>query len=226
MSHLLSNVLPVALGSAVSPTMLALALLVLSGGSHPRARCTAYAAGAALVLIVVGLLALFVFDRTVAPDSGGSHSSPSALVDLAIGLVLIALGLRLTRSRTDKRERGPRTAPTGTKLGRFFALGLGGMLVNFTTLALFLDGTKEIARADITTGAELAALAFVIFVPMLPVLVPLTLYSVAPRRAASILAPVDGFAERHSRTIAIAMTLGFGVYLIVKGALALASTGA
>ncbi len=51
MSDLLSKVVPLALGSAVSPTILALSLLILSGKNHPRLRCTAYAGGATLALM-------------------------------------------------------------------------------------------------------------------------------------------------------------------------------
>src|ERR1700730_4808888 len=149
MSDLLSKVLPLALGSAISPAILALALLILSGKESPRARCIAYTAGAALALTGLGLLALLVFDRTVSPDSGGGHSGPSAVVDIAIGCFLLALSIVIARrppSQHEHLDEGSR----GPMLGRYFAIGVGGMLVNFTTLALFFDATKEIARADVS----------------------------------------------------------------------------
>jgi hypothetical protein len=220
MSDLLSKVVPLALGSAVSPTILALSLLILSGKNHPKLRCTAYAGGAALALIIAALLALLVFDRTVASDSGGSHSSSSAIIDIAIGAFLLALSALLAR-RPPSRPKAAKEESRSPMLGRYFGIGFGGMMVNFTTLALFFDETKEIARADVSSAGKTAVLALVIFMPLVPVLAPLAIYSVAPTRADSILAPVNSFVKRHARTIGLAITFVFGVYLIVKGSLAL-----
>ena len=66
MGNLVVAVLPLALGAAVSPTLLALQLLVLSGGGHRLARAWALAAGSALVLFGVILIG-----RTPVPAPAG-----------------------------------------------------------------------------------------------------------------------------------------------------------
>src|ERR1700730_7567377 len=103
MSDLLSKVLPLALGSAISPAILALALLILSGKESTRARCIAYTACAALALIGLGVLAL-LFARTVARGSGGGHSAPAAIVDIAIGCFPLALSIVIARRPPSQHE--------------------------------------------------------------------------------------------------------------------------
>src|ERR1700730_7671305 len=104
MSDLLSKVLPLALGSAISPAILALALLILSGKESPRTRCIAYTAGAALALSGLGLLGLLASARPAAPDSGGAHSAPAAIVDIAIGCFLLALSIVIARRPPSQHE--------------------------------------------------------------------------------------------------------------------------
>ena len=72
MGPLLAAVLPLALGAAISPTLLALQLLVLSGTTHRLARAWALVAGSALVLAAFSLLCVTALSR-VRPGHGTSR---------------------------------------------------------------------------------------------------------------------------------------------------------
>ncbi len=137
MGRLLGIVLPLALGAAVSPTLLAVQLLTLSRKTAPVGRGWAFAAGCAAVLAALSVLALLVSRST-----GGSHSSSDAgaIVKLAAAGLLAVLGVRNLR----RPPQPPRPERTGLHPPRrAFALGVGLMLVNFSTLAPYFPAAHR-----------------------------------------------------------------------------------
>lgn len=71
MGSLLSQVLPLAAGAAISPAILTLQLLTLAKGGAALKRAWFIAAGAALVLGIEAVLAL-----SLAQSTGGSGTTP------------------------------------------------------------------------------------------------------------------------------------------------------
>jgi hypothetical protein len=63
MAALLASVLPLAIGAAISPTLLALQLVVLTGATKPLARAWVVAVGSALVLATYSVLGLTVLQH-------------------------------------------------------------------------------------------------------------------------------------------------------------------
>ena len=148
MGSLLAIVVPLALGAAISPTLFALEVLVLSGLRHPVARAWALAGGAAATLIAFSVLGLTLLRNL---HAGRHHRSPTdATIDLVAGVLLALLAARAlhpgktaAESHHDRTQR--RLADTPTIL--FVGVGGLGMLVNFSTLLLFLRPcTKSPAR--------------------------------------------------------------------------------
>ena len=99
MGSLLAVVIPLALGAAVSPTLFALEVLVLTGKHHPVARGWAVAGGAGAVLLAFGLLGVTVL-RTI--ETGHHHRSlTGAVIDLGAAAALVLLAARsLQKART------------------------------------------------------------------------------------------------------------------------------
>lgn len=218
MGRTLAEVLPLALGAAVSPLLLTATLLVLSGRDRPLARGFAVALGAALPLAALGAIGLIAFRHTVQPDGGGSHSEASAWIDLGLGLLLLVLAAVELRRRPAEKPDAEKPAPQSQSgLWRSALLGLGMMLTNFTTAILYIDAVKEIARSGIEASEQLIVLAAVLAVTLIPVLVPVLAYAIAPGAASRVLGRLGDWVEGHRRAISIALLLGFGLYLTLKG---------
>jgi hypothetical protein len=91
------------------------------------------------------------------------------------------------------------------------------MVLNFSTLVLFLPALHEITRSSASLAARAVTFALLFVITLLPVLAPAGLVSVLGVRARPALDAAHGFVTRHSRQIGIAIELLFAVYLAVKG---------
>jgi Sap, sulfolipid-1-addressing protein len=219
MAALVLSVLPLAIGAAISPTLLALQLLVLTGATQPIARAWALVAGSALVLALFSILGLTVLDH-LHPAEPNHHSVRGAVIMFTAAGLLVSLAVRsLLHRPMPAEEHGSRTAERLATAPTYWFVGAGaiGMVVNFSTLVLFVPALHEITRSSV--GLVGRALAFVLLfvIVLLPVLVPVVLVSVLGERAQPALEAVHGFVARHARHIGIALELVFAFYLVARG---------
>ena len=216
MGHLLLEVLPLALGAAVSPVLLGLEILALSSPKSPVARGWAVALGSGLVLIAVALGASFL--RHLPARS--RHSATDALIDLLLAAVLLLLAARSWSKRPLPGEQN--SSKMATKLASasaadFVVAGMIGMVVNVSSLVLFLPAMREISRSQLNSGARLVVIAVVIVITLLPVLLPAAILSILGKRADGALRAISGFVGSQAKQISIVIELVFAVYLTVKG---------
>lgn len=220
MTSLLLDITPQALGSMISPTVLAATMLILGGRNFARSRTAVYLAGCAAVLAGVAVLALGAATEVRPP--GSTTSSPAvAAMDVALGLLLIGLAIRQAISKKPPRARKAQhdEGPPKPRLYRFFALGVLMMITNFSTLVLYISAMKEIGVSHASAGLRGVAIAYVATCSLLPILVPLLLEVVAPQASAHLLLSLNQGVQKHSRLIGIILCLVFGVYLLAKGLL-------
>jgi threonine/homoserine/homoserine lactone efflux protein len=212
MGSLLLRVLPLALGAAVSPTVLTVIVLLLAGAKSRR-DAVAFAIGTLAVSIAIGVAVLFLFNRALQHhhDTTGHRS---AIIDIVLGGLLLALAVReLVAAPKTKEPKAQRKLGIGAS----FALGAVVMVANFSSLVLYLAALKEIVRADVTTASELVVTAAFIAIMLLPVELPLLLTVVAPGSSERILATIGTTVKRHSHAITVVVLVVFGAYLVVKG---------
>ncbi|HEY5110609.1 MAG TPA: GAP family protein [Acidimicrobiales bacterium] len=218
MGQLLVAVLPLALGAAVSPTLLALQLLVLSGPTHRLARAWALTLGAALVLGAFSFLCVTALQH-VRPHH--SHKSAAdAAVLIGSGLLLGALAVRSRIRRPTPGEK--HTSKTATRLTTartpwFVGVGAFGMVVNFSTLLLVLPAVHEITRSAVATPDKVAAFVLMYLIILVPVLVPVLLATILGSRADRALDVTHRWVGRNARTIGTVIEAVFAVYLLGKG---------
>lgn len=218
MGSLLAIVIPLALGAAISPTLFALEVLILSGRRHPVARAWALAVGAAAILIVFSVLGLTLL-RNLHPGHR-NHSPADASIELAAGALLLLLAARsLYKRKTAAESHNDRTqgrlADTPTIL--FAGVGALGMLVNFSTLLLFLPALHVISRSSVSLAGKGAVWLILVVITLMPVLIPVTLVVLLGRRASPLLDHLNTFVANHSRQITIAIEVIFAAVLIWKG---------
>jgi threonine/homoserine/homoserine lactone efflux protein len=189
MGTLLSQVVPLALGAAISPVLFLLTLTTLTG-ERPLARGLALTAGAAVPLALLGAFAFAI--------SGSLHTSSTtkAGIDLALGVVLLLVGVHALveappaprPADEPKRAAGP---------ARSFALGFGAMATNVTTLALYLPAMKLIATSHVSDADRALAHVIVALITLALAVLPVTLVAVAPVSSRRILGALGAFMTEH-----------------------------
>lgn len=203
MPPLLLQVLPLALGAAVSPTAFVVELLILSGRRSPRPRAWAYVLGFTAVLVLAVALFLTVLHRT-AQATGAAPSTTSRIVDGGAALLLALVGVRALVPRATPGERHQsRVAAKVASAGPGLYVGVGAvtMLVNFSTLILLAPACHDISRSDADTATKAAAVVLLVVVAALPVLLPIVMVTVLGPRGDAVLQRTNGFVGRHARAI-------------------------
>lgn len=218
----MTKILPLALAGAISPTVLAVVLVVLSGREDPKLRGLAVLAGTTTVVVAISLLVVFVFGAAVPESQKGSGSDLSGYIDLGFAVLLLALGaLTFMRRDRPRKEHHHPSKDAGARLPRFYALGLVIMLLNFTTLAVFLPALKEIAIDKVSDADRVTALIVVDVIVLTPAWLPVLLYLVSPTLARKVLDPLNGFLMRHRVAVGVGICVIFAVYLAYLGIKAL-----
>ena len=207
MGSLLSQVLPLAAGAAISPAILTLQLLVLAKGSGAVRRAWFIALGAAVVLAIEAALAL-----SLAEGTGGSGTPPDwrSAVKLAAAVALLVMGIRnLIRKPAPKKEG----SDGGIGPGRAIGLGVVLMVTNVTTLALYFPAVHEISTDDASLGAKAVVFAIATLIVMIPAAGPPLVVTVLGDRADAGLKRMNAFVTAHHQTISACVCFLFALVL-------------
>ncbi len=218
----MTKILPLALAGAISPTVLAVVLVVLSEKRYPKLRGLAFLAGTTTVVVAISLLVVFVFGSAVPDSQKGSNSDLSGYIDLGFAVLLLALAaLTFSRRNHPHKEHHDSSQEPGARLPRFYAIGAVIMLLNFTTLAVFLPALKEIAIDKVSDADRVTALVVVDLIVLTPAWLPVLLYLVSPNLARKVLNPLNDFLQRHRVAVGVGICLVFAAYLAYLGIKAL-----
>ena len=225
MGELLSHVLPLAVGAAISPTVLAVALMILSSPRRPVARGTAFVGGVLAVLAALSILGLRLPQHVRRPSP--LRLEITRTVDLVVGVLLLLLAaatvLRmLVTDRAAPADAGG-AGPGDTSghqregLGSAALLGAAMMIGNFSTILLYLPAMHEIARSHASDADKAVALVLAVAITSLPATLPLVVRVAAPGPAARTFTSAHGWVSRHSNKVALVVEIVFGVWLVWKG---------
>lgn len=206
----LLQILPLAVGATFSPSGLLLVIGILSGKDRPRRRALAFTAGSALFLLALGLALLLILKPAI-------HAAPhshrvSAVIDLVLGgfiILTVAYSALFRRGEKPQKER-KRRVPYGL-------LGFSFMLVNTSTLVLYVAACKVIIDSGHGLFRSLILLVILIAITMLLIALPVATAFIFPRGSDRILAPVSKLMSRYGSRVARIYFLAMGVYLIIRG---------
>jgi threonine/homoserine/homoserine lactone efflux protein len=216
LGELLTKVLPLALGAAISPVVLTLQVLTLAKNRFPLRRTWAIAAGCAVVASGWAAVALIATNRTAAAHSG-KPSATSGVLALAFALLLVGLGVHSLTGRTgndDAKPTGDDERPRGLE---FFVIGLGVMVTNFTSFLLFFPAVHAIGISDVDETSRAIALVMLMVITLIPAYVPPLFATLLGARAQAVLDRLGRFVTRHHATINATICFVFAVYLTVRG---------
>ena len=206
MGHLLGIVLPLALGAAITPTIVGVQVLTLSAPRSPLKRAWLLAAGCAVVLLVESAIALALAGGTGWSDGS---STPGAIVKLVAASLLVLLGVRTLRRRGKGEAPAPAKRPDEPRLGRSLALGAGLMATNFSSLLLYFPAMHEIGSSDAGTTAQIVAFVLVFAITMLPAVGPPLVVGLLGERARPPLERLNHAFTEHRDQIGAAVCFGF-----------------
>ncbi len=208
--------LALALAASIYPPAVA-AVIALGRGSQVRSRVLAFVVAAILVTYTTGVVILFVLKDVGAT---GLHYTPSAAVDIALGVLLLGVARRL------RRPRAPESKPDGeSKLERRLQSRRLAFVLGLTLYALpspiYVGAVKTIADAQLSTAGQLAVLAITLATMLWMIEVPMLLLLVVPERAGAALERINAWFLQNGRRLAMLACVGAGLYLIAKGVVGL-----
>ena len=216
MGEAVGQILPLAIGVAISPVPIIAIVLMLG---TPRARSTgpAFALGWVAGLTIVGAAMLALASGNSQDDDGGPETWVS-LLKLALGVLFLLLAVRAWRGRPRAGQEAPMpkwmqaidTFTTGKSLG--FGVLLSG--VNPKNLALTIAAAAAIAETGVSRGEAAGALAIFILIGSLSILAPVAVYFTLGARAAAILDGLKTWMAAHNAAIMAVLLLVLGAKLI------------
>jgi threonine/homoserine/homoserine lactone efflux protein len=209
MGGLLSEVVPLALGAAISPVIFLLQVTTLTG-PRPITRGSALTAGAAAALIVVSTIGVLL------GETGFSTGETlQATISIAFGALLVAVGLRALLRPPKPKARGTDRRPPSVR--RSFLAGVGGMASNVTTFALYIPALALIAESGLPPGQQSLAALIILLITLMVAWVPLVLAVVVPGASTRLLPRLGSWMTANNRWIQVVLGLGFGLWLLIKG---------
>jgi threonine/homoserine/homoserine lactone efflux protein len=212
----IGQMLPIAVGIAVSPLPIVAVVLMLA---TPRGRVDGPAFVIAWIvgLAAIGVVVIAAVGDNAEADSGGTPSWVSGL-KLGLGILLLLLGLKQWRGRP--RGGAPAELPKWMAaldtFGPVKALGAGVVLslLNPKNLLLAIGGATVIAQAGLSAGEEAGALAIFVAIATIGVAIPVVLYFAMGDRSRELLDAMKDWLARNNAVIMAVLLLVIGVKLI------------
>jgi hypothetical protein len=208
--QLLAFVVPLGLAGAISPVLLTEQTVVLAG---PNGKRTARAfAGGAMITLFAFVCVLIVFGRSI---SLPKTPHLDATLDVVIGALLLLLALFLHLRRPKEKVEKPARGEMDVRAA--FAFGSVSMATNFTTLALIVPASKEIASSHVELAGRFAVALLLVILASVPVWLPLALTLIAPGPAMRGLTAFGDFIQRSGRLATVILVALVGAFLLTRG---------
>lgn len=215
----IGQILPLALGIAISPLPIIAAILMLLS---ERAKSTSLGLLFGWVLGIVVAITAFTLLSDLIPGNDGRSSSPVvAVLHIVLGALLLLVAARQWRGRPKDGEE-----PTMPKwmaaidtmsFGSAFGLGLLLSAVNPKNLLLGMAAGLAVGSAQLPVGQTALVILVFTLLAACTVLVPVVGYLIASSRLRGPLDRLRLWLTRENAVIMAVLLLVFGVDLIGKG---------
>ena len=214
MNGVIGDILPLALGVAISPIPIIAAILMLFSSR---------ATGTSLGMLVGWILGIVVVTTvfTVVSGSlqaGGEPPAGASWTKIVLGGLLLSVGIRNWRGRGGVHET-PKWMAAIDSFSPVKALGLGFLLaaVNPKNLLLGIAAGVAIGGAGISVGQEAVAIAVFTVIAASTVAVPVVAYLFAADKMRGPLDRLKAWLQENNATVMAVLILVIGVVLIGKG---------
>jgi Sap-like sulfolipid-1-addressing protein len=210
--------------AALNPKLLAIDLLLIEN-RRPRAMFLCVLLGGLTVALTIGLLDVLVLHA----DAINSQKTVSAGVDLAIGLLLLAVGGLVATGRLHGRRKV--AAPTGGQPEREKKDGwaqrvlaeprlglamLAGALIGIPGAA-YLTALRDLVTGKSSTATQVAAVVVFVLIEFALIIIPFVLLELKPEATKAALNHAQDWLLGHARQLMAFTALILGAYLAVSG---------
>jgi threonine/homoserine/homoserine lactone efflux protein len=218
MGATIGELLPYAIGIAISPVPIIAAILMLLSRQAAKTS-TAFLIGWVAGIVVVTVVVLLLVGE--AGDSDGQPSTLSSILKLAVGALLVLMALKQWRSRPKAGETGEMPKWMGAIESFTFgkALGLGFLLsgINPKNLLMCLAAGTTIGAAHLSTSDDIVVVAVFTVLAASTVAVPVIGFLLARNRMEAPLNDLRGWLTQNNAVVMGVLLLVIGVDLIGKG---------
>ena len=221
MNVVIGEILPLALGIAVSPIPIIAAILMLLS---PRAKGTSVGFLLGWVVGIVVAVTVFTLLAAVLPESDDDASNPTAgWIKIGLGVLLLLMAVKQWRGRPtgDHEPELPgwmkaidtMTAAKGAGLGFLLSAVNPKNLLMAAGAGVIIGGTA----AGLETGEEAVAIAVFTVIAAASVAVPVIGYLVASAKMAGPLESMRHWLVRENAVVMAVLLLVIGVAMVGKG---------
>ena len=219
MGAVIGEILPLALGVAISPIPIIAAILMLLS---PKARVTSVGFLLGWVLGIVVAVSVFTLLSSILPEQDEDASKPiQGVIQLVLGAGLLLLALRQWRGRPKAGEEPqmPKWMQAIDKVTLPVALGLGFLLsaINPKNLLLAAAAGVDIGSAGLDVGSIVLVILVFTLIAASTVLVPVVGYLIAAEKLRGPLDALRVWLGKENAVIMAVLLLVIGVSLIGKG---------
>lgn len=211
--RLFLQVLPLALGAAMSPTFLLMQVAVLASPAPGAVRRGwALAAGSMVTLLLLSFGGVSLLAQLPDFHKGAPSLSQSLILGLA-GLALLVVGWWERRRPPSHREGLVTRFVDAPPLAQF-GIGAGRLVINATTLALYIPALHVITQSAAPLAGRALAFLMLFLITEAAVLGPMIAVTVKGDEATPYLTRLRDVVQDNSRQIMVAVCWGFGVILL------------
>lgn len=219
MGTAIGDVLPLAIGVAISPIPIIATILMLL---TPRAGSTATAFLAGWILgIAVGYVVFVAIGSAIDLSSNSDGNAVTATIRLVLGVLLLALAVKQWRTRPAPGEEPsmPAWLAAIDKVtpGKALALGVGLSAINPKNLLMIVGAAVAVSQLDVGVGAKTVTGVVFTILAASTVAVPVVGYFTMRERATSWLQGLKVWLTANNAAVMAVLLLVIGVSLIGKG---------
>jgi hypothetical protein len=213
MSTFLPQIVVLALGGSIAPPLLLLTILSL-GSERPLPNAIALALGYFTTCAAIGIAGLVLFD-----GAGSAASTSGRVIGVAVGALLIVLGLRSLLNAPDPDAQPPRWMASIHSMSppRAFGFGMALFPIQIKNLAIFVACIELIVASSLSLQSSIVALGLVLVIFAIPVLTLVVLYALVPLRASDVLGSLRTWMEKNGRAITVVLCFLFGAFFLLRG---------
>lgn len=217
LSQVIGDLLPSAVGVALSPVPIIAVILMLG---TPRARSDGPAFAAGWILGLVGV-AIVVLVLTSSADTNSTASDSVNWLQVAIGILFLVLAAKQWKNRPARGETAElpswMRAMDEVEPGKAFGLGAALSGLNPKNLALTAAAVATISQAGLSTTDTAISVAVYVALASVTVVGAVVFYLVAEDKAKAPLAELKEFMSDHNAVIMMVILVLLGVKILGQG---------
>ncbi|MBF6089875.1 GAP family protein [Nocardia cyriacigeorgica] len=215
MGTVIGDLLPLAVGVAISPIPIVAAILMLLSADAGKTS-TGFGLGWVVGIIVVTGVVV-ALSGSLSGSGDEQPSTAAAWIKIVLGVLLIALAVKQWLDRADTSVPGWMQAIDEFGFGKATGLGIVLSAVNPKNLLLCLSAGVVIGTSGLSAGGDVAAVVIFTVLAASTVLVPVIGYAVAADKLRGGLDTMKAWLQANNHIVMAIVLLVMGAVVLGKG---------